>query len=47
MATITLWINVEEALIKAGIERRKWAEYVNNASMEKLQRGAKIEREEK
>ena len=41
MATITLWINVEEALIKAGIERRKWAEYVNNASIEKLGRERK------
>ena len=39
MATITLWINVEEALIEAGVKRRKWAEYVNNASIEKLNRG--------
>lgn len=43
MATITLWIGVEEALIEAGVKRRKWAEYVNKASMEKLQR----EKEEK
>ena len=38
MATITLWVNVEEALIEAGVKRRKWAEYVNNASIEKLER---------
>lgn len=36
MATITIHVDTEEALIKAGIPRPKWAEYVNKAAMEKL-----------
>ena len=36
MATITIWVKVEEALIEAGVARGKWAEYVNEASLEKL-----------
>lgn len=36
MATITIHVETEEALIKAGIPRPKWAEYVNKAAMEKL-----------
>lgn len=38
MATITVWVKVEEALIEAKIPRTKWSEYVNNATLEKLQR---------
>jgi len=41
MATITIRINVEEALIEAGVPRSKWAEYVNEASLDKLKGEAK------
>lgn len=39
MATITLRVDVEVKLINAGIERRTWAEYTNNAVLEALEKG--------
>ena len=39
MATIAIWMEVEEALIEAGIERGKWAEYANKATLKELEIG--------
>ena len=36
MATITVRVEVEEALIRMGISRREWAEFVNIATLEKI-----------
>ncbi len=43
MATITLRVEVEEALIEAKIPRKEWAKYVNQVTFERL----KKEKEEK
>ena len=36
MATITIRVEVEEALIKAQVPRKEWADYVNTAALEEL-----------
>ena len=36
MATITVRVEVEEALIKAQVPRKEWADYANKATLEKL-----------
>ena len=40
MATITVRVEVEEALIKANIPRKEWADYVNTVALEKLNKDA-------
>jgi len=40
MASITIRIDLEKALIKAKIPRDNWADYVNTAALEKLSKGA-------
>ena len=38
MATVTIRVEVEEALIEAKIPRKEWADYVNQATLEKLKK---------
>ena len=37
MATITIRVEVEEALIKAQVPRKEWADYVNRAALERIE----------
>ena len=41
MGTIAIKVEVEEALIEAGIPRGKWAEYVNGAALRELEKKRK------
>jgi len=43
MATITIRVEVEEALIKAGVPRKEWADYVNKAALEETKKGGGAE----
>jgi len=43
MASITIRIDLEKALIKAKVPRDNWADFVNTAALEKLNKGAESE----